>query len=299
MYKRLSVSEKLKLVKGVLAGEKITRVCKVAGISRTIFYEWLKKYKSAPPRTKPHILSAKNPQGNKHWRKVSKTVENKVIAIAIKNLNGQDGQDQIFSNDFNVGISSLNNIHTLFWSGLLPISRGGTGASSFTNGSIPFISNGVFSESENFVWDETVPELVLNQAYLAFKNPVGENTLSQNILFHWLDTTPFQISHEPTFDPDGGLFIINSMDRGIGIDTLNGKIIAGHAGITDFFPAEATLQVAEDQKSTLYIGSSESAGGGQHTGCLILGDSDGVGITYVTANDGVLTASATKPSICQ
>jgi hypothetical protein len=30
-----------------------------------------------------------------------------------------------------------------------------------------------------------------------------------------------------------------------------------------------------------------------------MGDDDGVGVTYVTANDGVLTASSTKPGNCQ
>lgn len=39
---------------------------------------------------------------------------------------------------------------------ILPISRGGTGASSFTSGSIPFIFNGIFSQdNSNFFWDNT------------------------------------------------------------------------------------------------------------------------------------------------
>jgi hypothetical protein len=45
--------------------------------------------------------------------------------------------------------------------------------------------------------------------------------------------------------------------------------------------------------STIYIGSASKSG------CIALGDSDGSGITYVTANDGVLSASSTKPGICQ
>jgi hypothetical protein len=35
------------------------------------------------------------------------------------------------------------------------------------------------------------------------------------------------------------------------------------------------------------------------SGCIAMGDSDGSGVTYITANDGVLSASATKPSTCQ
>lgn len=45
--------------------------------------------------------------------------------------------------------------------------------------------------------------------------------------------------------------------------------------------------------STIYVGSSVKSG------CIAIGDSDGSGVTYVTANDGVLSASTTKPSICQ
>ena len=49
----------------------------------------------------------------------------------VQSLNGQTGQTQTFQNDTNVIINSLNNIHSLGWQGLLPLSRGGTGASSF------------------------------------------------------------------------------------------------------------------------------------------------------------------------
>ena len=45
--------------------------------------------------------------------------------------------------------------------------------------------------------------------------------------------------------------------------------------------------------STIYVGSSVKSG------CIVMGDSDGSGVTYITANDGVLSASTTKPSICQ
>lgn len=45
--------------------------------------------------------------------------------------------------------------------------------------------------------------------------------------------------------------------------------------------------------STIYVGSAVKSG------CIAMGDSDGSGVTYVTANDGVLSASTTKPSICQ
>lgn len=45
--------------------------------------------------------------------------------------------------------------------------------------------------------------------------------------------------------------------------------------------------------STVYVGSSIKSG------CLVMGDSDNGGVTYITANDGVLMATTTKPNICQ
>jgi hypothetical protein len=75
-------------------------------------------------------------------------------SAVIQNLNSQFGQSQSFQNDANVTISSSNDIHSIIWSGLLPISRGGTGVSAFTNGSIPFIFNGTFSQdNSNLFWD--------------------------------------------------------------------------------------------------------------------------------------------------
>jgi hypothetical protein len=76
---------------------------------------------------------------------------------------------------------------------------------------------------------------------------------------------------------------------------------------TFFFPhASGTLGLLESNQtwmglnkfeatatSTVYIGSATKSG------CLVMGDSDGNGVTYVTANDGVLTATTTKPDICQ
>lgn len=73
----------------------------------------------------------------------------------VQSLNGQTGQTQTFSNDANVTISSSSNVHSLGWQGLLPLSRGGTGASSFTAGSILF-SNGtsLVQDNSDLFWDD-------------------------------------------------------------------------------------------------------------------------------------------------
>lgn len=82
-------------------------------------------------------------------------IPTEVLAV-VKNLNGQTGDTQTFQNDPNVTISSSGDVHSLGWLGLLPISRGGTGAGSFTLGSILF-SNGtaITQDNSNFFWDDT------------------------------------------------------------------------------------------------------------------------------------------------
>lgn len=78
-----------------------------------------------------------------------------VLAV-VQSLNGQTGQTQTFQNDSNVIISSLNNVHSLNWQGLLPLSRGGTGISSLISGSVLF-SNGIniSQDNSNLFWDDS------------------------------------------------------------------------------------------------------------------------------------------------
>lgn len=74
----------------------------------------------------------------------------------ITSLNSQAGATQVFANDTNVLITSSNNTHTLSWGSTLGVSRGGTGAGSYTAGSIPY-SNGTIltQDNANLFWDGT------------------------------------------------------------------------------------------------------------------------------------------------
>lgn len=69
-----------------------------------------------------------------------------------------------------------------------------------------------------------------------------------------------------------------SNDLGIGTSTISG-----------------TMTVIDDSNAstTVYIGDAT------HSGCLVMGDSDSGGVTYITALNGVLTATTTQPSVCQ
>ena len=74
----------------------------------------------------------------------------------IKSLNNQKSHTQFFADDANVGINSANDVHTINWSGVLQPSRGGTGASSFSAGSVLFFSGGkIFDNNSAFFWDNT------------------------------------------------------------------------------------------------------------------------------------------------
>ena len=78
-----------------------------------------------------------------------------------------------------------------------------------------------------------------------------------------------------------------------GTTTIGENISTGQLTTTGTTTPATTLQVADTASSTVMIGESGK------TGCLILADSDGVGVTYITANEGVLTATTTKPDICK
>ncbi|KKQ77867.1 MAG: hypothetical protein A3A96_00570 [Candidatus Zambryskibacteria bacterium RIFCSPLOWO2_01_FULL_39_39] len=108
-------------------------------------------------------------------------------SAVIQSLNGQSGQTQLFANDANITINSASNTHSLGWSGFLPVSRGGTGASSFTNGSILF-SNGtsITQNNSNLFWDNITHSLTIGGNLNIGNNIVagnlsGTNTGDQNL----------------------------------------------------------------------------------------------------------------------
>lgn len=67
---------------------------------------------------------------------------------------------------------------------------------------------------------------------------------------------------------------------------------SGRVGIGTTTPQSA-FQVWKTASTTARIGDTNSIG------CLTMGDSDGTGVTYVSANNGVLSATTTKPAYCQ
>lgn len=84
MPKRLSVEEKIKLIKLVRAGESVTDVCKKAGISRKTFYQWKKKYQQAPNRIKKQALELDYTSGKNHPKNKRNQFKNQIISIAVR-----------------------------------------------------------------------------------------------------------------------------------------------------------------------------------------------------------------------
>lgn len=124
----------------------------------------------------------------------------KVASAVIQSLNGETSRQQTFQDDSNVTISSLNDVHSISWQGLLPLSRGGTGAGSFTDGSIPFIFNGIFTEdNSNLFWDNINKFLGIGTS-----SPTSALDVSGNVKATSLTTTSDSIINSLTIGKGGG-----------------------------------------------------------------------------------------------
>jgi hypothetical protein len=239
----------------------------------------------------------------------------------MQTLNGQGGQTQTFSNDTNIGISSAGNVHTLNWSGLLGIDRGGTGTSTFASGGLIFSDGTNLTQNPNqLFWDDTngylgigtsSPGYTLDVVGTALFSGVLTITEGQDFILNQgtLSGQPGNIRfNDENNDILGEISFERGLEEGGGITLTNntgginswGMVINLHNQVGIGTPApEGDLQIAQNGSATVYVGSSSGGYQGQTPGCIVMGDSDGVGVTYVTANDGVLSATITKPSNCQ
>ena len=306
----------------------------------------------------------------------------------MQTLNGQTGQNQTFSNDTNVTISSASNLHTLGWSGVLQPSRGGTGTSTaMTQGSILFAgTSGVYSQDNaNLFWNDTNNILKLggdinfladsiptdrvikvadqtsgnlNGNNLVLKSGAGsgtgnggdisiltgspgesgesgvisigrtlasptieiKTTSEEGLLYirsarvidddiHYLNGTglEFYSDDEVTqtgfmgFLSPGVLWIYNpshaakldlndlTSDRTFNFPDANGTFSLLEVENTFSNPVNNFIS---NTNSTIHVGTDGIPG------CIVMGDDDSSGVTYVTANDGVLSASSTPPANC-
>ncbi|MES2315752.1 MAG: hypothetical protein V4486_03410 [Patescibacteria group bacterium] len=95
----------------------------------------------------------------------------------------------------------------------------------------------------------------------------------------------------------GGQFILSTGDAYGSANSGDAQIIigavhgTGHRGT--FSVLSNVSNFSGDNSTTVHLGSASG-----NPGCIIMGDSDGSGVTYITANDGVLSASSTPPANC-
>jgi hypothetical protein len=293
------------------------------------------------------------------------------VHAVVQTLNSQTGQTQTFADDTNVTISSANNVHSLGWIGVLPISRGGTGTSSLpANKSILFSDNGTINGDSGLTYDKnslifSVPNVISTslanlpdtdlEIHTVQNSDESASTLNiftasggseynggaLNITSGDGGTASgnggeFTLQAGLSYAGNGGNLVLsagdarngngNGGDVVIGIGQRNGSgsngklsiaVNSQHSGIFNFdyltttrnfiIPDKSgTFTILEanqtftglnkfeaNENSTIYVGSSVKSG------CIVLGDSDGSGVTYITADDGVLSATSTKPSNCQ
>jgi len=227
-----------------------------------------------------------------------------VVYAVVQTLNGQSGQVQSFANDTNVTISSTNDTHMLGWSGILGISRGGTGTSTFQDGGLIFFDGTKLTQDNEVFWDSTN-----NKLGIGTTSPYGKLSINGTT---GTEEGGLIVASSISGSSYGGIYStgtdINMFVKDIGGDdsSLNFQVLSSAgtvdtqliiSGINGFFfsgtTTLGTLYVTNDINPTAYIGSTIKSG------CLVLGDSDGVGVTYITANNGILTATTSKPGICQ
>jgi hypothetical protein len=210
--------------------------------------------------------------------------------------------------------SSTANTHTLGWSGVLSVSRGGTGTTTWTTGSIPFFDGTKFTEGNPNINNE--PKYDSSDGTFSFGSTGGGQIKSLGELD--------LMASDRQGDENGSDIVLSagsaiSSDSNAGGDivfipgTNSDGSIPGHARIQDpingfnaifdtsalsstllfsFPDLTGTFALLEgSDASTIQIGNIKS--------CIAMADSDGSGITYVTANDGVLSATTTQPSNCQ
>lgn len=151
-----------------------------------------------------------------------------VVFAVVQSLNGQSGKTQTFSNDTNVSMISSNNTHSLGWNGILSMPRGGTGASSFTGGSILFSnSTSITQNNSNLFWDNVNLRLGIGTAQpTSTLDVAGDVSVSGNFRATSLISTNDSIIHSLTVGMGGGS---NESNTAIGIDALARATPSSHS----------------------------------------------------------------------
>jgi len=115
-----------------------------------------------------------------------------------------------------------------------------------------------------------------------------------NSTSHWEIPTNLEVLTEMFIPYTGATKNVDlgANDFTVATSTLFVDSAAQKVGIGTTTPAYS-LHILGNGSSTIAIGDAT------HPGCIVMGDSDGGGVTYLYTLDGVLYATTTKPDFCQ
>ncbi|MBI4100792.1 glycosyltransferase [Candidatus Microgenomates bacterium] len=80
----LTPQQRLQMIERVKAGSPVTKVCQDFGVSRTIFYRWLKRYEAAVEDQRLEALWDKKPKVERYWRQTPQNYEQAVLSLIIE-----------------------------------------------------------------------------------------------------------------------------------------------------------------------------------------------------------------------
>jgi len=114
-----SLAERLQTIQRFQKGESVSDICREFGISRTIFYQWLKRYQQG--ETLDNALQSRRPKGAEHWKHLI-GAEQLVLELVVhhpelsadkisKLLHAQKGE-HIASRTFVAKVLSKNHLNT-------------------------------------------------------------------------------------------------------------------------------------------------------------------------------------------
>ena len=82
-FEKLSPKQRLLMIEKVKNGESVQEVCEQFGVSRTIFYKYLKRYEDAPPGQKLEALWDKKPKVERYFNQAPEEYERAVLSAVI------------------------------------------------------------------------------------------------------------------------------------------------------------------------------------------------------------------------
>jgi hypothetical protein len=200
----------------------------------------------------------------------------------IISLGGLRGLVQTFANDTNVTISSVGTVHTLGWTGILSVARGGTALASGTSGGIlGYTATGTLASSILL----TANALVLGGGAGATPTPLGSLGTTTTVLHGNAAGAPTFSAVSLTADVSG-ILPTASGGTGIAFFTAAGPTIAR---IYTFPDAAATIAVRADNLSVFASTTSLQLLG-------VISDETGTGV-LVFGTSPTFTTQITTPSI--